>query len=220
MEILSVNLRKSFETLTWGHHEVQTGINKLPTVEPVEINDEGLVGDSIADKKHHGGEFKAVYSYAAENYNFWRLALNQPDLPFGAFGENLTTLGLDEETVDIGDQFQIGGVIIQATEPRQPCRVLGMNLQDMTMVKRFLEEARLGIYFKVIQPGMLTVGNPITRLTPRQPNGVPISEITRLHARDKKDVSGLERVLTVPVLPPQWREIFEKQLATATRNEN
>lgn len=217
MKVISVNLRNSFETLHWETHKVKTGINKLPVEGPVEINFEGLVGDSIADKKHHGGEFKAVYSYASEYYDFWRKNLERPDLPFGMLGENLTTQGLDEESVLIGERFQIGSVIIQATEPRQPCRVLGMNLQDMSMIKRFRNEGRMGIYFKVIQPGTLTVGDEIIRLGLPEGNSLPISEITRLYVREPQDIPALEKILQVPTLPPQWHDIFEKQLATAQK---
>lgn len=211
MQVLSVNLRAQAETLSWQNQTVETGINKLPVSGPIHVNLLGLEGDQIMDKKHHGGTYKAVYSYATEDYDYWRTALERPDIPFGALGENLTTQGLDEANVCIGDQFQIGSVILEATEPRQPCRVLNMNFQEATLVKQFLAAGRMGIYFKVIQPGSLQAGDTICALK-QAAMRVPLSEITRLHKREKEDTAGLERILHVPELPPEWREIFKTQL--------
>jgi MOSC domain-containing protein YiiM len=212
MKLLSVNIRTEYEELTFLDQAVKTGINKCPVEGPVSVHTLGLAEDKIADKKHHGGVYKAVYSYAAEDYDFWRTELARPDIPYGSMGENLTTLGLDESQVHIGDQFQVGAVILEAAEPRQPCRVLGMNFEDMTLVKRFLTAGRMGIYFKVLQPGTLQAGDVISVLKKAE-SSVPISEITRLHKFDKGDQDGLERILKVEALPPEWRKIFEVQLA-------
>lgn len=211
MKLLSVNLRTQYEHLTFLDQTVKTGINKLPVEGPAEVHTLGLAGDKIADKKHHGGVYKAVYSYAAEDYDYWRQVLRRPDIPYGSMGENLTTLGLVESQVNIGDQFQVGSVILEAAEPRQPCRVLGMNFEDMTLVKRFLAAGRMGIYFKVVQPGMLQAGDDVVLLKKAE-NSLPLSEITRLHKFEKEDRDGLERILSVETLPPDWRTIFELQL--------
>ncbi len=198
--VLSVNLRPAPETLRWLDQEVATGINKQPVDGPVRVGHAGLDGDTIVDTRHHGGTYKAVYSYAMEDYDFWRQALGRA-IPVGAMGENLTTEGLRETEIHIGDRFQVGSVILQAAEPRQPCRVLGMNFQDMGLVRRFLEAGRFGVYFQVLQPGILQAGDAITRIH-RDPAGIPVGEISRLHKRDKDDLPALEAILRVSALPP------------------
>lgn len=214
MQIISVNRRVQLESLSFHGKTIESGINKQSTDEPVLITPDGLEGDCIGDLRVHGGEFKAVYSYAGEHYEFWRGELQRPGLPFGAFGENLTTQGFDEAMVHIGDRFQFGEAILQATEPRMPCRTMGMNFQDMGMIRRFLNEGRMGIYYKVIQPGLVKNGDVIKPLQ-SDPDHVPLSEIVRLYTVDTHDTAALERVLQVASLPPGWREAFEEQLAEA-----
>ncbi len=213
MKIISVNRRVTLETVGWRHGEpVLSGINKQPVDSPLMITFNGLEGDSIADKKHHGGEFKAIYTYAGEHYDFWRHDLNRPELAYGAFGENLTTWDFDESKVHIGDQFRVGEAVIQATEPRQPCWVLGKHMDDAGLIKRFLDSGRLGIYFKVLSPGMVHTGAQMVCIY-HDAESLPISEITRLHTQDKNDRATLEKMLTLNALPPEWHRKFEKQLA-------
>lgn len=214
MKILSVNLRAKPETLEYEGKKMRTGINKVPVKGPVLLTPLGVEGDSVVDTRYHGGQYKAVYSYAAEDYEQWRVLWDDPELPWGAFGENLTTEGLDELQVCIGDQFQVGEALLQVGEPRLPCRTLGTRFQDMGIIKQFMDFGTLGIYFQVVEAGVVKAGDEI-RLVHRDPAQVPFSEMARLYARDKQDIAGLERVLSADSLPPDWRAKFEGQLARA-----
>ena len=161
-----------------------------------------------------GGRYKAIYSYAAEDYEHWR-KIYRPELAYGAFGENLTVRGLDEAAVCIGDRYRIGEALLQVSEPRTPCRTLGMHFQDMSIVKKFYGVGRFGIYWQVFEPGTVQAGDAVT-LVFKDPDGVPMREIIRLYAHDKQDAEGLDRILSVASLPPAWREVFEEQRVEIT----
>ena len=112
-----------------------------------------LEGDGQADLSVHGGRSKAVYVYPSEHYGFWRGELPDMALPWGMFGENLSTAGLLEEEVQIGDEFRIGTTRVQVSEPRMPCYKLGIRFGRPDMVKRFLQSQRSGFYVAVAQEG-------------------------------------------------------------------
>src|SRR5262245_23305620 len=99
-----------------------SGINKSTVNGPIHLNILNLEGDAQADLKNHGGEFRAVLSYAVSHYPAWRAELDRPDLPYGAFGENFTVSDLTEKNVCLGDIYEIGPeVIVQVSQPRLPC---------------------------------------------------------------------------------------------------
>src|SRR5437588_10418193 len=106
MKILSVNVGLPRE-VTWQGKIVTTGIFKEPVNAPVMMRTLNLEGDRQADLTVHGGVTKAVYAYPSEHYGYWRTEFPGVDLPWGMFGENLTTKGLLEEDVYIGDRFRI-----------------------------------------------------------------------------------------------------------------
>src|SRR2546429_550889 len=137
MEILSVNVGLPKEVI-WQGKLVTTGIFKTRVNAPVMVRRLNLDGDGQADLTVHGGVSKAVYAYPSEHYAFWRAELPGMDLPWGMFGENLTTEGLLESCVYIGDKFGIGDVELMVTEPRMPCYKLGLKFGRADMIKRFL----------------------------------------------------------------------------------
>src|ERR1700730_9505320 len=130
-----------------------TGIYKEPMQGPVMLRRLNLDGDRQSDLSVHGGVSKAVYAYPAEHYEFWRSELPDMEFPWGMFGENLTTEGLLEDRVQIGDRFRIGEAEVMATEPRLPCFKLGVKFRRADIIKRFLLSRRTGVYFAVIQEG-------------------------------------------------------------------
>ncbi len=158
--IKSIQVSKARE-VQWQGRTVSTGIFKEPVAGQVAVHRLGLAGDEQADLAVHGGLNKAVYSYALEHYDFWRAELSRDDLPNGMFGENLTTRGLDESTVNVGDRFRIGTALLEVTQPRQPCYKLGIRFGDMGIVKRFARAGRAGLYFRVLEEGVLQPGDAI-----------------------------------------------------------
>src|SRR6266568_969087 len=152
MKILSVNVGMPKE-VSWQGKLVTTGIFKEPVNAPVMLRTLNLDGDRQADLTVHGGVTKAVYAYPSEHYDYWRAELPDVDLPWAAFGENLTTEGLFEKDLRIGDRFRIGSAELVVTQPRLPCYKLGIRFGRMDMLKRFLKSGRTGFYFAVTVEG-------------------------------------------------------------------
>jgi len=214
MKLLSVNVGLPRE-LTWYGTKVTTGIFKQPVGGRVALRKLNLDGDRQADLTVHGGEHKAVYCYPVVHYEYWRRELPGRDLPMGVFGENFTIDGLLEESVYLGDQFSVGSAEVTVTQPRLPCYKLGIRFQSDDMVKRFFLSHRTGFYLAVTREGEVGAGDGIGVIS-RDPNGVPVSEITRLYGEKRysdSDVSWVRRALGVRALPESWKEYFRQRLA-------
>jgi len=190
---------------------VTTGIFKEPVQGSVKLRKLNLEGDKQADLKVHGGVDKAVYAYAGEHYDYWRQELPDMSLPWGMFGENFTTQGMFEESVNIGDQFKVGTANLIATQPRMPCYKLGVKFGSMDMIKRFLASGLTGVYFKVMKEGELEQGDEI-KLIKKDENSVTIKDIVRIYTIDKDDIQTIERAIKIKDLPNGWRYHFIKQL--------
>jgi MOSC domain-containing protein YiiM len=160
MTIVSVNVGRP-KTVAWRDRDVRTSIWKTPVVGRVRLQTLNLDGNRQADLRVHGGPRKAVYVYPSEHYPYWRHQLPGVDLPWGAFGENLTTEGLLEGDVRIGDRVAIGSAELVVTQPRMPCYKLGVRFGDEGMVTRFLASGRSGFYLAVIREGDVAAGDPI-----------------------------------------------------------
>jgi hypothetical protein len=128
--IVSVNVGEP-RTVEWRGREVTTGIWKSPVSGPVRVEGVNVAGDDQADRRVHGGVDKAVYAYALEDYEWWAAALADGDGPVeltpGTFGENLTTEGIDLTGARIGDRWSVGDVVLEVSQPRQPCYKLGIR---------------------------------------------------------------------------------------------
>ena len=157
--VVSVNVGVS-RTLEWEGRSVASGIFKNPVKGGVFVRTLGLEGDVQADLTVHGGLQKAVYAYPSEHYKDWEKMFDR-SLGWGMFGENLTTEGLLEESVRIGDRLAAGSAEFVVTAPRYPCYKLGMKFGTMDMVKRFQESGWSGFYLAVSKEGRIQAGDPI-----------------------------------------------------------
>jgi MOSC domain-containing protein YiiM len=164
MKVLSVNVGRPREIQVDGE-VVRTSIFKSPVAGKVRVGRLNLEGDEQSDLGVHGGVRKAVYVYPSEHYAFWRAELPDADLPWGAFGENLTTEGLLEEMVATGDTLRIGSAEFVVTQPRSPCYKLAARLQRPDIIKRFLNSGRSGFYLSVSKEGSLAAGDSIALLS-------------------------------------------------------
>ena len=212
MKVISVNVGLP-RTHLWHDREVLTSIFKSPVNGPVMMYRLNLEGDRQSDLENHGGKSKAVYAYPAEHYEFWRKELPWTELPWGAFGENLTIEGIREDETFVGDQFRVGQAILMVTQPRIPCYKLNLRLNRDDMIKRFLQSNRSGIYFCVVEEGEIAAGDTIERIKVDEER-ISVAEINRAVANgdDHRDV--MRRAVQHQVLPSGLREHFRSQLAS------
>jgi len=210
MRLVSVNVGQP-RFVAWKGETIETAIFKTPVTGPVEVAGTNLAGDRQADLRVHGGADKAVYAYAAEHYPQWRRELNRDDMPWGMFGENLTTEGLDESTVRIGDRLSIGTAEFEVSQPRLPCSKLGLRFGRADMVKLFLQSGRLGFYVRVRREGVIETGDTI-RISGADPAAPTIAELALLESAGRDDVPLLERAVRTPALAEGWRQRYREQL--------
>ncbi|MCI4351043.1 MAG: MOSC domain-containing protein [Thermoplasmata archaeon] len=175
--VISVNVGQP-RPLTWDDRVITTSIVKHPVDGPVRVRDGHVEGDRQADPEVHGTPPKAVYAYPAEHYPFWKRELPAAEMPFGMFGENLTTQGLSEETLHPGDRLRIGSVEFLVTRPRFPCIKLAFRFQREDMLRRFQDAGRSGFYLGIASEGSLEQGDAIT-VVPSSESRPTIAEIFR-----------------------------------------
>lgn len=216
MQLISVNVgqpRKVF----WKNQVVETGIFKEAVEGRVAVGKFNIEGDRQADLTVHGGWDKAIYAYPAEHYSFWREQFLDMELPWGMFGENLTLTGLLENTVHIGDRFQVGTARLMVTQPRLPCLKLGMKFGRDDMVKRFLASGLTGFYFAVLREGDVAAGDSIS-LQQQDEHQVMVADFVRLYREDKYNLDLIRRVVAVEALPDEWRDYFQERLVKLTNS--
>ncbi|MBV8552221.1 MAG: MOSC domain-containing protein [Acidobacteriaceae bacterium] len=203
--VISVNVGMPREARV-QNTSVLTAIFKSPVEGRVALKGINLVGDRQADRTVHGGPYKAVYLYPSEHYAYWAEQLPGMELPFGSFGENLTSMGIREESVCIGDTFRIGSAVLQVTQPRMPCYKLGIRFGRPDMVRRFWLSGRSGIYFSIVQEGELGAGDSIVQAG-SGPEQISVSDVVRLALSEEKDPEMLARAMRAP-LYGGWKDLL------------
>jgi len=211
MHVVSLNVGGPRE-VEWRGRLVRTSIWKEPVQGAVRVTSLNLAGDAQSDLSVHGGPDKAVYAYPAEHYDYWQRELDVDALPWAAFGENLTTSGILEPDLAIGDRVRVGSAELMVTQPRLPCFKLGIRFGRDDMVKRFLQSGRSGFYFAVVREGEITAGDRL-EIAVRDSRGVTVSDMIALETADETDRDLLRRALETPALPESWKRHFRKRFA-------
>jgi len=211
-ELVSVNVGMPREIDT-SSGPVTTAIFKTPTHRRLRVEPHNVQGDRQADLSSHGGENKAVYGYPVEHYPLWSVELDPKILEHGQFGENLTTRGLLERDVCLGDVYSIGTVVLQISQPRVPCFKLGIRMGDPRFVRTFLRSGRPGFYFRIVEPGELGVGDAINRVE-RGATDITVYELWNLSFGDGTDVDRMKLALEVPTLGDEWRRALLARSST------
>ena len=215
-EVLSVNVAVPIRST--AKNVGITGINKRPVDHPVTVRapgpkttglHSGLIGDQIFDVDHHGGDDQAVYAYAREDYDWWQVQLGR-ELPSGAFGENLTTAGVDVNGAVIGEKWRIGADLVLATTfGRVPCATFQARINEPRWIKRFTRENRTGTYLRVVEPGEVKAGDRV-EVVDRPAHGMTIARAFRAYTTD---ASLLPELLAVAELPVGVRASVAKRLS-------
>ncbi|MFC4144859.1 MOSC domain-containing protein [Micromonospora mangrovi] len=205
--LVTVNLGAVTEAEWAGDASGRTGIDKRPVDGPVLLRADGVAGDFIGERAHHGGADQAVYAYAEEDAGWWAADLGREIRP-GAFGENLTTWAVDVTGAVIGEQWAIGSALLEVTKPRTPCRTFAGFWDMPDLIKRFTVRAAPGAYLRVLRDGEVAAGDPV-EVVDRPAHGVTIGEVFRATTLEPE---LLPRLLDVPELPEPIREKVRRRL--------
>jgi len=187
--------------------EEASAIGKQPVSGPVAIGPFGLAGDEQADKVHHGGVGMAIHHYPHDHYPAWREELDDHALLAapGAFGENITTDGLTEEGIWIGDRFRLGSALVEVSQGRQPCWKIDHKFQRKGITARVLETVRCGWYYRVIEPGTVGEGDTF-ELVERGHEGWSVDRVFRAIYHKGASTAELVGVARLDKLAQNWRE--------------
>lgn len=196
-----------------------SAIGKTAVTGPQTIDENGFIEDAQADLEHHGGSDKAIHHYASDHYPTW---ISEGEIPKGsvpaAFGENIATTGITEDTLNIGDILSLGTAVVQVSQGRQPCWKLSEHTGNKRMAYMFQKTGRTGWYYRVLQGGKVGVGDRIQLLERPQPNW-SIKRV--IAARLLRQVSDEEAAILaeMPELATGWRAAFAK-IASGNRSED
>lgn len=200
---------------TFGPTGQPSAIDKRPANGRIVATKTGLVGDQQADSVHHGGIDKALHHYPFEHYAAWARELPEAAAVFttGGFGENLSTRGLTEDNVCLGDVFQVGEAIIQVSQGRNPCWKLNHRFGIADMSKRVQTSGRTGWYYRVLREGGIAPDDALSLIERPHP-GWPLSKILRVLHHDTLNRDALQAIAALNELATGWRELAIKRLAT------
>ena len=190
-----------------------SAIAKTPAASPLWLGTDGLQGDAQADRRIHGGPEKAVHHYPLDHYTAWRIdlgALPLLDAP-GAFGENISDLGMTEDRVAVGDIFRLGGALIQVSQGRQPCWKLNHRFGVPDMARRVQGTGRTGWYYRVLQPGMVAPGDDLQLIDRLAPEWT-LRRLWRAMYVDRLNRAELEGIAALDVLAEGWRRHARRRL--------
>lgn len=204
MRVVSVNVGEP-RVVSAGGQGVETAIFKRAVTGPVAVGAGNLAGDRQADLSVHGGRNKAVYAYPFEHYSTWKAETGRDDFEYGQFGENLTTEGLLEESVFLGDRLRIGSAILEVAQPRMPCFKFAIRMNDRTFPKRLMKSGRTGFYLRVFQQGELQAGDAI-EIIERGKGAISIQTVWRMATTGEGDPELAKRLAHHDSLGMEWRE--------------
>ena len=208
--LLSVNVGMP-KDVSWRGRTVRTGVWKSPVTGPQMVRRLNIDGDGQGDLAGHGGEQRAVLVYQIESYRYWRRFFGRDDLGHGAFGENFTIEGLDDDAVGIGDRYRIGEAEFEVTQPRVTCYRVGMRLGEPQLASLLVAHHRPGFYMRVLAEGHVSAGDEIVQ-TARGRHGLSVADVDSLLYLPGHDVEQLKAALDMPALSPGWRESFRDML--------
>ena len=198
--IVSVNVGTPRE-ISWRGQTVRTAIWKDPVPGRVGVRGTSVDGDEQGNPEAHGGYDKALYAYAAEDYEWWEAQLGR-ELGPGTFGENLTVRGVDVSGALVGERWRAGEVVLEVSAPRTPCYKLGYRMGDQGFVRRFAAAGRPGAYLRILAEGEIAAGDPV-EVVHRPGHGLTVAEVSRIYHHDH---AAAGRLLGVPELAGSWKE--------------
>ena len=209
MRIHALNVSKP-KTIVFQGEEVLTGIYKVSTTEPRVVRKLNIDGDAQADLTVHGGVDKAVYAFPTEHYSYYRDVLGQDSYDPGQFGENLTTQGMFEASVRIGDRYRVGKVILEVSQPRSPCYKFAIKMGTVEALSLCINSGKTGFYLRVLREGIIQSGDRI-EVDYSNDTAPTVEEVHRLYYFDKRNIDAIAKAAQCNSLARVFRDEFEKR---------
>ncbi len=190
----------------------RSAIDKRAVEGPVRIGPEGLAGDEQGDRRVHGGPDKAIHHYPRDHYASWQGEVGAHALlqAAGAFGENISTAGITEADVCLGDRLRLGSALVEVSQARQPCWKLSDRFGIADMARRVQDSGRSGWYYRVLETGNVQAGDTLALVDRPHPHW-PLPRLSELLYRRTLDRDELHGALALPLVP-SWRKLFERRL--------
>ena len=210
MRIQALNVSEP-KSIIYKGEEVLTGIYKVSTAEPLMVRKLNIDGDRQADLTVHGGVDKAVYAFPSEHYAYYQEVLKHAPYEPGQFGENLTTEGMLEPDVHIGDRYKVGEVVFEVSQPRSPCYKFAIKMGTAESLSVCINSAKTGFYFRVLSEGIIQSGDRI-EIDYSNDTAPTVDEIHKLYYLDKKNMDGLIKAAQCDRLAKVWRDEFENRI--------
>lgn len=213
MKVIAVNIAHP-TVINWRGKEVKTGIYKSPVPDPILLEEKDVKGDTVVDRKYHGGKDKACYLFSADHYAYWQKRYPELEWNWGMFGENITVQGFDETDICIGDILKTGDAVVQVSQPRQPCFKLGVRFGTQKVLKDFITYAYPGAYLRVLTPGTVAEGAPVSILK-KAPDGLSLKKVFEMLYRPE-DSRAVREAIQHPTLAESCKKDLGRALSRIT----
>lgn len=204
MKVISTNIAKP-TTFIWNGKEITTGIYKKPTDMPIYLGKTDVKGDTVSDRKVHGGEFKSCYLFSADQYPYWQNLYPHLEWTYGMLGENLTVKDLNEHQLYIGDIYKLGNSLVQITQPREPCFKFAHKFGNNTVLQQFITHGFSGTYVRVLEEGDVTINDKF-QLVEHKPNGITVFQLFELLYAENKNNKHINQLLNNNALPQNLKK--------------
>jgi MOSC domain-containing protein YiiM len=208
MKVISTNVG-SPKTFIWKGAEEQTGIFKYPAEGPVFLGKNLVEKDSIIDRKHHGGSFKACYLFSASNYPYWKQRYPSLKWDWGMFGENITIDSMQEKELIIGSVYSLGEALVQITIPREPCYKLGIRFEDQEVIKAFVDHGHPGSYVRVLKEGKVHRGDSLD-FQEKPVHSLSVAEFYSMLYAKEKNIDHIQLALQLDAVPERTKEKLKR----------
>lgn len=208
MKVSSVNLARPAR-IFWNGKNEYTGIYKIAEDGPITLGKYKVARDCIANRKVHGGLYKACYLFSVDHYPYWKKIYPSLDWQWGMFGENISVENMDEGEMRIGDIYRIGSALVQVTMPREPCYKLGARFGTQKILKEFIEFGYPGAYVRILEVGTVRAGD-LVEIMERSVNPITIRQFFQLLYIREKPAEWLRLALENPALPSYKKESLRK----------
>jgi MOSC domain-containing protein YiiM len=189
-----------------------SAINKQSQNTRQHVTKLGIIGDEQGDPIFHGGVEKAIHIYPFEHYKYWREELGNKSIfqNAGAFGENISSVGVTESDICLNDVILIGTTLLEVSQGRMPCWKLNVRCEEPKMALKLQETLKTGWYFRVLKEGEIGIGDDIMLQKRNYPNW-SLSRIMKIIYDGSLDSVVLKEMLELPLVD-SWNKLVTKRI--------